>query len=974
MIVTPNGTVLRNLEEQVQKNKDDIADLQGAAVVLDEFGIKVVAQAETADSLPSPTDYVSAGGEFGDAYAIGTAAPYALWILTRSSTGPYWFNIGTFPAPGSTGPQGPIGPQGPQGNDALVCTTILPTPPIVNGTVTTVTANFNRLPNVGETVWAYFSTTGPVVYLGQGKITSVSSATVDFRVEDTRRITGATGPQGVQGATGATGPQGPIGPQGVQGPAGESFEVVGKVATVAELPDPSGVGSHEAYAVGSAEAGYTMYIVIDETWNSLGQFASVAGPQGPIGPQGPGPVTYSNIITDTLPPRYNWSYILPVANFNRTPAAAEQFYAVLVDTSTATHYLMLLERIDTPATTIVQTHLVYFVQLTGAQGPQGEQGQQGEQGVQGPGPVVYKKIWLANHPPSTSGVYHVENEYLNRIPEVGEQFYMVYEDRVTHIQYLLLATTMSTSDAGAGVSFDYYVQLTGDQGPQGASLTVYEGLTLSPSYNVGELIHIPNQDVVRGLSYVIPFDDNTGYYLVTAIDTSTVSVNSWVTAPAAEPSQVSISWADLVDLRDNSQLVPGSNYRITDYVCTTTQSGTQAASNVFDIIVQATGPSTLSEIAKAAKRAGTTYFDDSKLEAWELKYCLDNDASRFAWADETNGKGVVYWLKDEFNNECPYDFKNIQFIRYAVTSTTNPLKQFMVYEPGTQDIRYSPETSLDECVVEQEGSYYYTFSYILSSGYVQDLSIIGNKLNPEYEDRVHSNKMGVYYRDNYEGDAKTYLNNNVYCFTQVFYTENDDSLRCHSNTFGDHCYSNTLGALCYYNIFGSGCRSNIIGDFCYSNTWGTLCYDNILVSSCSYNIIGNHFNDNILGSNCSYNIFGNYCHDNIFEESCNHNIFGNECSTNTLGSNCSYNIFGNHCYSNEFGSQCRSNTLEGRNDHIILSSSGTQGPGNNLWNITLAQGLKGTSASSKLTITADPELDYQVIYRPAGSKIIDIDV
>jgi hypothetical protein len=53
----------------------------------------------------------------------------------------------------------------------------------------------------------------------------------------------------------------------------------------------------------------------------------------------------------------------------------------------------------------------------------------------------------------------------------------------------------------------------------------------------------------------------------------------------------------------------------------------------------------------------------AKLEAWQLKYCLDNDTSRFAWADNVNGKGVIYRMVDEFNNDVPYDFKNIQFKR-----------------------------------------------------------------------------------------------------------------------------------------------------------------------------------------------------------------------------------------------------------------------------------------------------------------------
>lgn len=57
------------------------------------------------------------------------------------------------------------------------------------------------------------------------------------------------------------------------------------------------------------------------------------------------------------------------------------------------------------------------------------------------------------------------------------------------------------------------------------------------------------------------------------------------------------------------------------------------------------------------------YFQNSKLEAWKVWYCLDNDKSRFAWADATNGKGVIYRLIDEWNNDVPYDFKNIQFVR-----------------------------------------------------------------------------------------------------------------------------------------------------------------------------------------------------------------------------------------------------------------------------------------------------------------------
>lgn len=140
------------------------------------------------------------------------------------------------------------------------------------------------------------------------------------------------------------------------------------------------------------------------------------------------------------------------------------------------------------------------------------------------------------------------------------------------------------------------------------------------------------------------------------------------------------------------------------------------------------------------------YFQNSNLSAWKVWYCLDNDTTRFAWADDSvdedveenikinggttpyfryiagdmiyentklyawkslddiiryskieeiesgilvyqflvqgldsagtitsytsyhkgtgpNGRGVIYRLIDEFNNDIPYDFKNIQFKR-----------------------------------------------------------------------------------------------------------------------------------------------------------------------------------------------------------------------------------------------------------------------------------------------------------------------
>ena len=72
------------------------------------------------------------------------------------------------------------------------------------------------------------------------------------------------------------------------------------------------------------------------------------------------------------------------------------------------------------------------------------------------------------------------------------------------------------------------------------------------------------------------------------------------------------------------------------------------------------------------------------LESWELKYCLDNDKTRFAWADTNNGKGVVWWMKDEFGNEAWYDFKNVQFLRYLITDVDGDATHDVVGTYGIQ--------------------------------------------------------------------------------------------------------------------------------------------------------------------------------------------------------------------------------------------------------------------------------------------------
>ena len=279
-----------------------------------------------------------------------------------------------------------------------------------------------------------------------------------------------------------------------------------------------------------------------------------------------------------------------------------------------------------------------------------------------------------------------------------------------------------------------------------------------------------------------------------------------------------IVYQELVNLRILGKLIPGKFYKITDYTCTTIQTDTQSAGHLFDIIVFALSGARLSEIAWAEHHSGDTYFSNCKLEAWELRYCLDNNTERFSWADTTNGKGVVYWMKDEWENEAPYDFKNIQFKRQL----TN----------GSLDTTSGTDT------------WCYTFNYWNSTeGASEDFTMHNMDVFALYgqADNVipcYSNKFGKICNRQTQPfpNLNLILNDNVFLNTQI------DGDCCHNNTFGNNCFYNTFGHFCRNNTFGNNCRNNTFGNNCFYNTFGNNCFNNTFGDSCT----NNNFSDDII--------------------------------------------------------------------------------------------------------------------------------
>lgn len=126
---------------------------------------------------------------------------------------------------------------------------------------------------------------------------------------------------------------------------------------------------------------------------------------------------------------------------------------------------------------------------------------------------------------------------------------------------------------------------------------------------------------------------------------------------------IPITYSELVALLNESKLKAGAFYRITDYQCTTIQEDSRSAGHQFDIIVQALDERTLSENAQAIQHDGDTYFADAKLEAWQLKYAIDNDTTRFSWAQEEVIEQPARWscgwgvLEEGYSNNSSEDYE-----------------------------------------------------------------------------------------------------------------------------------------------------------------------------------------------------------------------------------------------------------------------------------------------------------------------------
>ena len=225
----------RNLEDQVGY----LTAAFESGKLIDELGIKVLGVFSTIEQAKAaiPGPYV-----YGEAFQIGDAIPYNLYIFTRNIED--FFNFGPFPAPGKDGKDGAAGPKGDKGDQG----------------------------ERGER--------GPQGLQG---------------------VTGERGPQGVQGPIGPTGPTGPQGPVGPAFNVLGTLDSLDQLPTPTEALRDAG----SAYLIFNTIDNAKHIWIIEGPQNGNLEWVDIGtagvGVQGPAGQDGVG-INNLTYVTDTGAP------------------------------------------------------------------------------------------------------------------------------------------------------------------------------------------------------------------------------------------------------------------------------------------------------------------------------------------------------------------------------------------------------------------------------------------------------------------------------------------------------------------------------------------------------------------------------------------------------------------------------------------------------------------------------------------------
>lgn len=144
----------------------------------------------------------------------------------------------------------------------------------------------------------------------------------------------------------------------------------------------------------------------------------------------------------------------------------------------------------------------------------------------------------------------------------------------------------------------------------------------------------------------------------------------------AQVQPVPVTNETLLEMMRAKKLIPGQMYRITDFITHGDAFAAADQEQPLDIIVMATGETTLSESALAMPNNGNTHFSTANVQGWQLGFTPTINTARFPDADPL-WKGLVYYVKYADGTKKAvegYD-ANGPFVSYEAQTLTDAQKQ-----------------------------------------------------------------------------------------------------------------------------------------------------------------------------------------------------------------------------------------------------------------------------------------------------------
>jgi hypothetical protein len=430
--------------------------------------------------------------------------------------------------------------------------------------------------------------------------------------------------------------------------------------------------------------------------------------------------------------------------------------------------------------------------------------------------------------------------------------------------------------------------------------------------------------------------------VLTADDISAIQENITELYGAIPPEE--ITYSELFEKYMDGFLETGKRYLITDYqtVYVQPETGTTKTENKEPLIVFASGQRRI-----YCKAISTVYPND------EIWYDINNDSSKYNWAVEEGGKGVIYRRIDDRNNDCPYDHRKIKFVTYNSINTSGGsitvYSNTKTYAAGDavsygNAIYYSLDDNNRGNTPSSTSTNWFLFIKQVNNEtlYKSSISIVARLKNNKtktiivsgdpasftetltFSTNARNNKIEPYY-DNNGGDNQI-LNNivikhnlaennyfglgshDIRAVSNIFYGNKFGKSACYNifqgatqnNNFGEYCSYNTVTNQFYGNKFDGSCQNNLFG-IVYGNTFGYNACDNAISGGFYYNKTGARFRANIIFDQVYSNTFGNSVNTNVINREFAFNSVNDDVILNTFGRNVAHNHFGSAFRYNKVG-------------------------------------------------------------------------